>query len=168
MSRRKVIKPHDKTAVLYRGTGCSKSFMNKVAKVLITVGGFKKHNISNRCWIKTGFSSAPHFHTKKSIAYLDVKHYNIKKGNFDFVAGHSAGGFPASLTKGKVRIGFNPFFTQYPFLDIIYHAKDDWLVIKDRPDLFEAKKLIVYKGRHGTFPRKQFSKFVKDTYQELF
>lgn len=149
---------------MYRGTGCDSGFMNKVRKVLIEVGGFRKPNISNRCWIRTGFKSAPHFHTKKSISYLDVKHYNIPSGHFDFIAGHSAGAFPAALTKGNLRVGFNPFFTQYPFMDIVFHAKDDWLVIKDRPDLFKPDKLVIYKGKHGTFPKKQFELFVKQQF----
>lgn len=156
--------PISKTAVLYRGTGCSSSFMKKASKILVKYGGFTKKKISNRCWIQTGKWKSGHFHTKKSIAYTHVHHYNLRKGKFDLVAGHSAGGFPAVLTNGKVRIGFNPFFTQYPFLDIIFHAKDDWLVIKDKPEVIKARKLILYKGKHGTFPTKEFTEWVKERY----
>ena len=150
-------------AVLYRGTGCSSKFMGKVKKSLMKiVPGFRKQNISNRCWIRTGLKSAPHFHTKKSISYLDVGHYNIPSGKFLFAAGHSAGGFPLALTNAKVKVGFNPFFTQYPFLDVVFHAKDDWLVIKDKPDFIKPKKLILYKGKHGSYPRKEFEAWLKD------
>ena len=150
-----------RNAVLYRGTGCDNKFMKKAETILRNWGGFKK--ISNRCWIKTG-RKAGFRHTKFSLSYTHVHHYNIKSGNHDLVAGHSAGGFPAALTRGKVKIGFNPFFTQYPFFDVIFHAKDDWLVIKDRPEVLKAKKLILYSGKHSDFPTKEFTKYIQHIY----
>lgn len=155
-----------RTAVLYRGTGCSRKFMNKAKDILIKYGNFSKRKSQNACWIKRGYKRRKfgHWHNKRSIAYTHIHHYNIRKGRFDLVAGHSAGGFPAVLTEGRVRIGFNPFFTQYPFLDVVFHAKDDWLVIKDRPEVIKARKLILYKGKHGSFPTKEFTKWVKERY----
>ena len=147
-------------AVLYRGTGCDPKFMRKAAQIL------ERFNIrtNNRCWIKLGIRTS-HMHTKKSIAYLDVAHYNIKKGKYFMALGHSAGGFPAAFTDAKIKVGFNPFFTQYPLLDVIFHARDDWLVAKDKPTIIKAQKLILYDGKHGDFPKKEFEKYVKDMFQ---
>lgn len=135
--------------------------MNKVRNELRR---FSFTKISSRCWIQTGLKTAPHFHTKFSIAYLDVKHYNIPKGSWDLAVGHSAGGFPSALTKAKIKIGFNPFFTQYPLLDVIFHARDDFLVLVNKPKIIKAQKLILYDGKHSTFPKKEFRQWLLDTY----
>ncbi len=151
-------------AVLYRGTGCSKSFMRKASKILRKYGYFTKRNIHERCWIKTGKWKRGHFHTKKSIAYTHVHHYNIRKGKHEIALGHSAGGFPVVLTKAKLKVGFNPFIGTYPFLDVVFHARDDWLVMKDRPVILKTQTLILYKCKHGSFPTKEFTKWVKEVY----
>lgn len=152
-----------KSAVLYRGTKCNRGFMNKAREILREVQQ-SWVKIDSRCWIQTGLKTAPHFHTKFSIAYLDVKHYNIKKGKFDLAAGHSAGGFPAAFTDAKIKIGFNPFFTQYPLLDVIFHARDDFLVLVNKPRIIKAQKLILYDGGHSDFPKKEFKKWLLETF----
>lgn len=139
------------SAVLYQGTGCDKGFMKLVARSLRK---FSFNPIKTVCW---------HKRDKKGILddiadYPRPKNWNVQKGNFDLVVGHSAGGFPVVLTKGTLKIAFNPFLSQYPLLDVVFHAKDDWLV---PPNLFGAKNVIGYLGRHGTFPEKEFESWLE-------
>lgn len=137
-------------AVLYRGTFCNRVFMNKLESTIKDFG-FK---VTQVCWTKSA----------NPFDYLNVGRYNIQKGNFDLVVGHSAGGFPAALTRitgGGKRIGINPFLTQYPFMDMVFHAEDDWLV---PPDLGSREKVTLYKGRHSTVPTNPIKSYIQSNF----
>jgi len=131
------------------GTGNNPKFMKKAKKILIKFG----YNVKLVRWNKGA---------KNSIAYGNVALWNKQEGAFALSVGHSAGNFPNGITNAEVRIGINPFATQYLFMDYVLHAKDDWLVIKDRPEIFKPKKeLILYPGKHSSFPRKQLKQLIK-------
>lgn len=130
------------SAVLFRGTGCDQKFMSDVARILRKFGGFGK--IDQRCWsIK-----------KNSFNYIDTSEYNIPNRTFDLAIGHSAGGFPLFTTRAKVKIAINPFISEYPRVDWVIHAKDDWLV---PPDLFDLDNVLAYSGKHGDVPTKKLN-----------
>lgn len=134
-------------ALLYRGTGNNASFMRPIKRILKN-NGFKVQDV---WWSKK----------KYSVAYTNPLRWNIKRGSFDLVIGHSAGGFPTALTKlntGGKRVGINPFLTQYAFMDRVFHAIDDWLV---PPDLDKVKNVEMYSGTHSTVPLDAIDLYVK-------
>ena len=136
-------------AVLYRGTGCNKIFMQKIARILRKYGGFTR--IDQRCWSKF----------KNSFNYIDTKGYNVAKGSWDLAIGHSAGGFLLVPTRAKLKVAINPFISEYPRVDMVLHAKDDWLV---PPDLFGLDNVIVYPGDHGTVPTSELNQILQDMF----
>lgn len=139
-------------ALLFMGTGNNDTFMNKIKKILRKY----KWEVDIKRW-NTG--------AKLSVNYLDLSQWNVQKGTFDIIAGHSAGCFPASLsTSAQYKIGFNGFILTYPFMDWVFHAKDDWLVIQDDPLIQPKRDVIIYDGKHSTAPTKEFEKWLKKTY----
>lgn len=125
-------------AVLYRGTGCDPAFV-KNAEIHLREFGFT--TIKNVCWTRSF----------NPVDYGNVKKYNVQKGKWDIAIGHSAGGFPLPLTSAKYRIAINPFIAVYPLVNVVFHAKDDWLTIPDNPPVGNIE---LYDGGHSTFPRR--------------
>jgi len=102
---------------------------------------------------------------KNSIAYLNIDQWNIQAGSFVLGVGYSSGCFPLQKTNAVTTIGINPFLTVYPLLDYILHARNDKLVVRNEPIFARPKKeLILYKGRHSTFPTKEFTKLIESLY----
>ena len=123
--------------------------MRSVATILRKFGGFGK--IDQRCWSKF----------KNSFNYVDTKGYNTARGSWDLAIGHSAGGFVLTPTRARFKVAINPFISEYPRVDVVLHAKDDWLV---PPDLFTRKNVIGYKGNHGTIPDVELNALLKEMF----
>lgn len=138
------------SAVLYMGTGCKRLTMMSPIKKILQQNGFTK--IIIRCWTTS----------RNPVAFQDIKKWNVQKGLWDLVVGHSAGAFPMGLTKTSSRgrkISINPFISQYKFSHRVFHARDDWLV---PPDLESFKNVILYNGDHNTVPKFQLKDYIDE------
>lgn len=139
------------TAIIYMGTFCKRLTIASAIKKNLQLNGF---NVIIRCWTTSN----------NPLDYTNVKKFNIHKGSFDLVIGHSAGGFPLAFTKlkkGGKKLGINPFFTQYLFCDTVFHADKDWLSPQD----WDPKRNVIeYKGEHNTFPRFLFEDYLIENF----
>jgi hypothetical protein len=132
-------------AILYKGTKCKDDFFNQ-AIPLLRKYGFKEIKVV--CWTRSRWK-------RFRFNYLNYDDWNNQPGSYDLAIGHSAGGFPLSITNAKYKIAINPFFLIYPSVDVVLQAQDDWLTIKDNP--FKQENVIVYPGKHSTFPFNELS-----------
>lgn len=139
-----------KKALLYRGTGNNPAFMRPIKRILKNNG----FSVVDSWWSKS----------KYSVSYGNPLRWKIRRGSFDLIVAHSAGGFPMAFTRlkrGGKKLAINVFLTQYAFADHILHAKDDWLVKTDHANL---SKVQLYSGTHSTVPLDLIDQYVKKNF----
>lgn len=162
-----------KIILLYQGTRCYSNFMDQITQILKEYGAT---DIKQVCWTKVNDDF-------NKYNYLE-KQWNIQKGSYDIVIGHSAGCFPLTKTKGIRKIAINPPFRDHKSIYVFRANKD----ILGPPILHELvqnslktiqkfnlkllhkkfikmRKVIIYNGTHSTIPEEELRLWIESNFQ---